>query len=43
MNKIKVAVIGVGSISKHHIESYLANENVEFDGNAVRDNPTVYR
>ena len=29
MNKIKVAVIGVGSISKHHIESYLANENVE--------------
>ena len=29
MNKIKVAVIGVGTISNHHIESYLNNENVE--------------
>ena len=29
MNKIKVAVIGVGSISKSHIQSYLANEDVE--------------
>ena len=29
MSKIKVAVIGVGGISKHHINSYLENRNVE--------------
>lgn len=27
--KLKAAVIGVGGISKEHIESYIANENVE--------------
>ncbi len=29
MNRLKVAIIGVGGISKHHINSYLANQNVE--------------
>ncbi len=29
MKKIKVAVIGVGSISSYHIKNYQANENVE--------------
>ena len=29
MNKFKVAVIGVGSISKHHIESYMNNRDAE--------------
>lgn len=29
MNKIKVAVIGTGSISNNHIKGYLANPNVE--------------
>ncbi len=29
MSKLKVGVIGVGNISKHHINSYLNNENVE--------------
>lgn len=29
MNKLKVAVVGVGSISKHHIESYIKNNNAE--------------
>ena len=29
MSKLKVAVIGVGSISKYHIQSYLANDGVE--------------
>ncbi len=29
MDKIKVAVVGVGNISRHHIEGYLENENVE--------------
>ncbi|MBQ8289805.1 MAG: Gfo/Idh/MocA family oxidoreductase [Clostridia bacterium] len=29
MSKIKVAIIGVGGISKHHINSYIANPNVE--------------
>ena len=29
MSKIKVAIIGTGSISKHHINGYLQNNNVE--------------
>ena len=29
MEKIKVAVIGTGNISKEHINSYLKNPNVE--------------
>ena len=29
MSKIKVAIIGVGGISKHHINSYIENPNVE--------------
>lgn len=29
MNKIKVAIIGTGSISNNHIKGYLANPNVE--------------
>ena len=29
MKKIKVAIIGVGSISESHIGSYLKNDNVE--------------
>lgn len=29
MSKIKVAIIGTGSISKHHINGYLQNDNVE--------------
>ena len=29
MAKLKVAIIGVGSISEYHIEGYLENEVVE--------------
>ena len=29
MDKIKVAVVGTGTISNHHIQSYLKNPNVE--------------
>ena len=29
MKKLKAAIIGVGSISKHHIDGYLKCENVE--------------
>ncbi len=29
MSKLKVGIIGVGNISKHHIESYLKNANIE--------------
>ncbi len=29
MNKIKIGIIGCGSISKHHIKAYLANDEVE--------------
>ena len=29
MEKIKIAVVGVGSISRCHIESYIKNEKVE--------------
>ena len=29
MSKIKVAIIGTGSISKQHINGYLQNDNVE--------------
>ena len=29
MEKLKIAIIGVGNISKHHIASYQANKNCE--------------
>ena len=29
MNKVKIAIVGVGSISTRHIEGYLKNSNAE--------------